>query len=88
MDRLGVGWADVSRAKERIDQIRRKIRYIDEITWRSDLVSGEDNHLFLINTTDMLGDLDRFEAEVDVVINSIGNKPHLADQKTLRTFAT
>ncbi|MEK7306052.1 MAG: 2-hydroxyacyl-CoA dehydratase family protein [Nitrospirota bacterium] len=84
MDRLGVGWADVSRAKERIDQIRRKIRYIDEITWRSDLVSGEDNHLFLINTTDMLGDLDRFEREIDIVLNTISNKPHLTDQKRLR----
>ncbi len=84
MDRLGVGWEDVLRAKERIDQIRRKIRYIDEITWRSDLVSGEDNHLFLINTTDMLGDLDRFEGEIDMVLNAISNKPHLTDQKRLR----
>ncbi|MEK7826082.1 MAG: 2-hydroxyacyl-CoA dehydratase [Nitrospirota bacterium] len=84
MDRLGVGWAEVSRAKERIDQIRRKVRSIDEITWRSDLVSGEDNHLFLINTTDMLGDLDRFEGEIDVVLNEISNKPHMTDQKTIR----
>lgn len=84
MDSLGVGWTDVSRAKERIDQIRRKIRYIDEITWRSDLVSGEDNHLFLINTTDMLGDLDRFEREIDIVLNTISNKPHLIDQERPR----
>lgn len=84
MDWLGVGWEAVDRTKERIDQIRRKIRYIDEMTWRSDLIPGEINHLFLINSTDMLGDLDRFEGEVDTIFKKISKKPDLIDEKRLR----
>lgn len=81
MDRLGVEWADVSRAKERIDQIRRKVRYIDDVTWRSDLISGEDNHLFLINTTDMVGDLEQFESGIDIFLKKISNRTDLIEKK-------
>lgn len=84
MDWLGVGWEAVGRTKKRIDQIRRKIKYIDEMTWRSDLIPGEINHLFLINSTDMLGDLDRFEGEVDTILKKIPKKPDLIDEKRLR----
>jgi len=60
-----VGWEEVNRAKERLDGIRRKIREIDRLTWQENLVTGWENHYFQVSATDMNGDPERFEAEVD-----------------------
>jgi len=65
MEHLGVDWAAVNHAKERLDRIRTKVKEIDRLTWQEDKVTGEENHYFQVCTSDMNGDPDRFEAEVD-----------------------
>lgn len=60
-----VGWAQVAAAKQRLDRIRRKLREVDLLTWREGRVTGEENHRFLVAASDMDGDPDRFEEEVD-----------------------
>ncbi|AEG13996.1 MULTISPECIES: 2-hydroxyacyl-CoA dehydratase family protein [Desulfofundulus] len=65
MDRFGVDWAAVNGARERLDQIRRKVWEIDRLTWQENLVSGWDNHLYQVNCSDFKGDPDAFEREVD-----------------------
>jgi benzoyl-CoA reductase/2-hydroxyglutaryl-CoA dehydratase subunit BcrC/BadD/HgdB len=65
MRRFGVGWEEVGRAKERLDAVRRKLKEIDRLTWQDDLVSGWENHYYQVSASDMNGDPDSFEAEVD-----------------------
>ncbi|SHJ40048.1 2-hydroxyacyl-CoA dehydratase family protein [Desulfofundulus thermosubterraneus] len=65
MDRFGVDWASANRARERLDQIRRKVWEIDRLTWQEDLVSGWDNHLYQVNCSDFKGNPEAFEREVD-----------------------
>jgi benzoyl-CoA reductase/2-hydroxyglutaryl-CoA dehydratase subunit BcrC/BadD/HgdB len=65
MGHLGVGWDEVAGAKIRLDRIRSKVHEIDRLTWQEDRVTGEENHYFQVCTSDMNGDPDRFEAEVD-----------------------
>jgi benzoyl-CoA reductase/2-hydroxyglutaryl-CoA dehydratase subunit BcrC/BadD/HgdB len=65
MDRFGVDWAAVNRARERLDRIRRKVWEIDRLTWQENLVGGWDNHLYQVNCSDFKGDPDAFEREVD-----------------------
>ena len=65
MRHFDVGWEEVNRAKERLDRIRRKIREIDRLTWQENLATGWENHYFQVSATDMNGDPDCFEAEVD-----------------------
>ena len=76
MGHFGVGWQEVNAAKERLDRIRRKIREIDRLTWQENRVSGEENHYFQVSASDMNGDPDRFEAEIDAFLEqAITRKP-------------
>ncbi len=78
MDRFGVSWEEVNRAKERLDRIREKLRVLDRYTYESNVVSGFENHLFLVSSSDFWGDPDAFENKLDQV---------LADVKRRRPFA-
>ena len=68
MRHFAVEWDGVNRAKERLDRIRRKIREIDRLTWQENLVSGGENHYYQVSASDMNGDPDSFEAEVDAFL--------------------
>lgn len=56
------------RAKERLDRVRRKVHEIDLLTWEGNRVSGGENHYFQVCTSDMNGDIDAFEAEIDTFL--------------------
>ncbi len=76
MRHFDVGWEEVNRAKVRLDGIRRKIREIDRLTWQENLATGWENHYFQVSATDMNGDPDRFEAEVDGFLkDAAGRRP-------------
>jgi benzoyl-CoA reductase/2-hydroxyglutaryl-CoA dehydratase subunit BcrC/BadD/HgdB len=66
-----VGWDAVHRAGERLEGIRRKIREIDRLTWADNLVSGEENHIFQVSSSDMNGDPDTFEAGLDIFLQEV-----------------
>lgn len=55
----------VLKMKKRLDKIRRKLIYLDELTWKEDLVNGFENHYFLINSSDFLGNPEAYEKELD-----------------------
>jgi len=55
----------VERAKKRLDRIRAKLRELDILTYEEGKVTGHENHLFLVNSSDFGGDPDRFEARLD-----------------------
>ncbi|HWI41773.1 MAG TPA: 2-hydroxyacyl-CoA dehydratase [Verrucomicrobiae bacterium] len=65
MQRLGTDAAAVAGTKEGMDRVRRKLLEIDRLTWEEDLVSGGENHLYLVSSSDMNGDPAAFEASVD-----------------------
>ncbi|MBE0597814.1 MAG: 2-hydroxyacyl-CoA dehydratase [Desulfuromonadales bacterium] len=69
MERLtrhfGATPAAVRQAKERLDRVRHKVHEIDRLTWQENRVSGGENHYYQVCTSDMNGDIDAFEAEVD-----------------------
>ena len=82
MGHLGVGWDAVREAKARLDRIRSKVHEIDRLSWQEDRVSGEENHYFQVCTSDMNGDPDRFEAEVDLFLARASCRP--ARRESLR----
>ncbi|KPJ56385.1 MAG: 2-hydroxyglutaryl-CoA dehydratase [Planctomycetes bacterium DG_58] len=68
MDAFGVDAPAVARTKERLDRIRRKLVRLDELTWREHRLTGGENHLWLVSASDMNGDPDRFEVELDAFL--------------------
>jgi benzoyl-CoA reductase/2-hydroxyglutaryl-CoA dehydratase subunit BcrC/BadD/HgdB len=76
-EHFGVREEEVEEAKKKLDCIRRKLNRMDLITWREGLVSGEENHRFLVAASDMKGDPWAFEQEVDAFLEEAGQRaPH------------
>ena len=65
MAHFGVAEADASDVKMRLDIIRKRLALIDRLTWQAGTVSGFENHYFLVSASDMKGDLEAFEGEVE-----------------------
>jgi benzoyl-CoA reductase/2-hydroxyglutaryl-CoA dehydratase subunit BcrC/BadD/HgdB len=64
----------VEEVKGNLDRLRRKLNRLDLLTWREGLVSGEENHRFLVASSDMNGDPWAFEREVDAFLEEAGQR--------------
>jgi len=69
MDRLRQGlattWNEIKKTKSRLDRIRDKLKRLDRLTWRENVVTGSENHLFLVSSSDFNGDPESFEKDLD-----------------------
>ena len=79
MRQFDVSSAEVRAVKARLDEVREKVHRIDELTWTKGVVSGFENHLYLVSTSDMEGDVERFEAKVDRFLDEIAARPQRHD---------
>lgn len=79
MEALGTDWDAVRRVQERMRPIRRKLAKIDRLTWEDNIVSGLDNHLYQVCSSDFNGDMDAFEAWVDGFLAKTQDAPERAD---------
>jgi len=58
----------VLEVKSRLDKIRKKLIRLDELTYKDHKVTGLENHLWLVNSSDFNGDPDDFEKRLDEFI--------------------
>lgn len=68
--RLGTTWDDTLQWKHKLDEVRRKVWKLDELTWQRGTVSSFDNHYYQVSCSDFNGDPVAFEAEVDAKITA------------------
>lgn len=59
---------EVMKVKRRLDSIRAKLITLDEWTWKERLVTGKENHIWLVNSSDFKGDPDRYEEDLDTFL--------------------
>jgi len=71
MDEFSVSWDEVYRIKKRLDSIRKKLKEIDRLTYRENLVSGFENHIYLVQSSDFKGDPDLFEKEIESFLDEV-----------------
>jgi benzoyl-CoA reductase/2-hydroxyglutaryl-CoA dehydratase subunit BcrC/BadD/HgdB len=62
---FSVSWAEVRRSKERLDRIRDKLKALDRMTYQDNVISGSENHLFLVTSSDFNSDPGQYERELD-----------------------
>jgi benzoyl-CoA reductase/2-hydroxyglutaryl-CoA dehydratase subunit BcrC/BadD/HgdB len=62
---LGASWTEVERVRTRLRPIRQKLRELDRLTYEEDRVSGLENHLFLVTSSDFNSDPETYEKELD-----------------------
>lgn len=62
---FGVGWEQVKKMKETLDNVRRLVWQIDQHTWQDNRVSGFDNHLWQVCCSDFNGNPEKFGVEAE-----------------------
>ncbi|MBF0552489.1 MAG: 2-hydroxyacyl-CoA dehydratase [Deltaproteobacteria bacterium] len=73
---LGAAPTDVIKVKSRLDSIRAKLIRLDELTWRENKVTGFENHMHLVSSSDFNCDPDTFEAELDdFLVQAMAREP-------------
>jgi len=71
---FGVSLAEAERMKGILDGVRAHARRLDELTFRENKVSGWENHLWLIQTSDFLGDYALYEEKIADAINKASSR--------------
>lgn len=60
-DNLGVDYIKSEEMKKHLDPIRAHVHEIDRLTWVENTVTGEENHIWTVSTSDLMGDYTVFE---------------------------
>lgn len=71
MRRFGVGWKEAEESLSRLDRVRKKAHRIDELTWKDGLVSGLENHLYLVSCSDMEGNPEVFASRLEEFLSRV-----------------
>lgn len=75
MDHMGVTYDEVERQRERVNKLRAKARHIDHMTLDG-RATGFENHILQLCFSDFDGDIERYDAFLDMKIAEIeGREP-------------
>jgi benzoyl-CoA reductase/2-hydroxyglutaryl-CoA dehydratase subunit BcrC/BadD/HgdB len=77
---LSARWPDIHKTKERLDRIRAKLEGLDRLTYRENRVTGGENHLYLVSSSDFNGDPDTFEADLDLFLDAARGREGRKDE--------
>jgi benzoyl-CoA reductase/2-hydroxyglutaryl-CoA dehydratase subunit BcrC/BadD/HgdB len=69
--RLSTTWPEIDAIRGKLKRIRGKLKELDRLTFRENIVTGRENHLFLVTSSDFNGDPTRFEKELDHFLHSV-----------------
>jgi len=83
MARFGVDWGAVLRAHESMRRAREMLAQLDEMTWRTGQVSGWENHLWLVSSSDFDGDIEGFTERLAGFIDEKRRAPARAPEVRL-----
>lgn len=83
-EHYGVRRQDIKEVKAHLDRIRGKLGRLDLLTWRDNLVTGEENHAFLVASSDMKGDPWAFEQEVDAFLEEAAGRVPSREEEGVR----
>lgn len=80
-DFLGTDYKSCVKVWENLKNLRKKLKIIDETSYLyPGSVTGEENHLFLVSSSDFCGDPKEYEAKADDFIKELDKRKRFADQ--------
>ncbi|KNY27275.1 2-hydroxyacyl-CoA dehydratase family protein [Pseudobacteroides cellulosolvens] len=62
---------ECNKVKDDLDNIRNKLVYLDELTWKHNKATGFENHLWQVSSSDFNGDYKVFSDDITNLINKI-----------------
>jgi benzoyl-CoA reductase/2-hydroxyglutaryl-CoA dehydratase subunit BcrC/BadD/HgdB len=83
MQALDTTWPRVLEAQDRLDRIRKKLRQLDHLTYHENVVSGFENHLFLVTSSDFGSDPDAYEERLDRFLDRAGGRTPMKESVRL-----
>jgi len=75
MAHFGVDWSAVEEVKQKLDAVRAKVARIDELTYTSDKVTGEENHYYQVCCSDFQGNYREYERKVEGFLRAVEERP-------------
>lgn len=63
--KLGTTLQAAEEQKQRLDQVRARVREVDRLTWQQDKVTGFENHLLQVSASDFEGDPEGYGERLD-----------------------
>ena len=82
-ERLSASWDAVERVRRRLCPIRSKLVEMDELTYKGNVVTGEENHLFLVGSSDFGSDPDAYEKKLDSFLSEARKREPLNQEVRL-----
>jgi len=80
---LPASWEQVEKVRQRLSSIRAKLIELDELTYKRNRVTGEENHLFLVGSSDFGCDPDSYERKLDDFLSEARERPPLHEDVRL-----
>jgi len=62
---------ECNKVKDELDEIRKKLVYLDELTWKHNKATGFENHLWQVSSSDFNSDYKAFSSDITNLINKI-----------------
>ncbi len=73
-ERLGTTLSEAERMNERLEPVRTSLDTIDDLTWQANKVTGYENHIRLVSSSDCNGNIETYGQELE----------HFIDEANLR----
>ncbi len=75
MVRLHADPAAVAKVQQRLSAVRQKLRRLDRLTWETGQVTGRENFLWLISSSDFASNLDAYERNLAAFLKEAEQRP-------------
>lgn len=74
-----VSWTEVERVRNDLSEIRSLCKELDRLTWQDNLVSGAENHKYLVSSSDFNGNPKIFQNELQTFIEQVKKREPLEE---------
>lgn len=80
---LSATWPNINETKRRLDEIRNKLVELDRLTFHDNVVSGFENHVYLLSSSDFNSDPDLYEKELDEFLQEARTREPISEKVRL-----
>ena len=68
-------------ARVKLKKARRLAHELDELTWKDNVVSGWENHFWLVSSSDFMGGIEEYESQLDQLITECHNREERGERQ-------
>ncbi len=80
---FGTTLAAAEKIRDMLKPVRDLVLKLDELTWKTDKVSGGENHLWLVSSSDFNGDYQKYKQDLHKLMDTLANRKPYINQMRL-----